>query len=314
MGFRFDVGPTGSRPAAARLRSPPRHGKAPRCCHPRIPPRRGPPAAPRRASPSCRWAARRRWSTVSASSRGCAPRATRSPRSTRAPTPWWSTPAASSTAPRPSRWPPSATPWRRTARSSSRAAWGPSPTPSASATPNVLAVSGPQAYESVMAAVHEAAEPLHDPFFDLLPPQGIKLTPRHYSYLKIAEGCNNSCSFCIIPRLRGRLVSRPVSDVAARGREAREGGREGAARRVAGHGGLWARPRLPAAAARRPGGAGEVPRPRPRVGLARRLDAAPLHLPLPACRRSRAADGRGDRAALPRHPVSSTRRPTCCAP
>ena len=79
--------------------------------------------------------------------------------------------------------------------------------------PNVLAVSGPQAYESVMAAVHEAAEPLHDPFFDLLPPQGIKLTPRHYSYLKIAEGCNNSCSFCIIPRLRGRLVSRPVSDV-----------------------------------------------------------------------------------------------------
>ena len=79
--------------------------------------------------------------------------------------------------------------------------------------PNVLAVSGPQAYESVMAAVHEAAEPLHDPFLDLLPPQGIKLTPRHYSYLKIAEGCNNSCSFCIIPRLRGRLASRPVSEV-----------------------------------------------------------------------------------------------------
>ncbi len=79
--------------------------------------------------------------------------------------------------------------------------------------PNVLAVSGPQAFESVMAAVHEAAEPLHDPFIDLLPPQGIKLTPRHYSYLKIAEGCNNSCSFCIIPRLRGRLVSRPVSEV-----------------------------------------------------------------------------------------------------
>jgi len=79
--------------------------------------------------------------------------------------------------------------------------------------PGVLAVSGPQAYESVMAAVHEAAAPLHDPFLDLLPPQGIKLTPRHYSYLKIAEGCNNSCSFCIIPRLRGRLVSRPVAEV-----------------------------------------------------------------------------------------------------
>lgn len=79
--------------------------------------------------------------------------------------------------------------------------------------PGVLAVSGPQAYESVMAAVHEAAAPLHDPFLDLLPPQGIKLTPRHYSYLKIAEGCNNSCSFCIIPRLRGRLVSRPIAEV-----------------------------------------------------------------------------------------------------
>ncbi len=79
--------------------------------------------------------------------------------------------------------------------------------------PNVLGVSGPQAYESVMEAVHRAAEPLHDPFLDLLPPQGIKLTPRHYSYLKIAEGCNNACSFCIIPRLRGRLVSRPIADV-----------------------------------------------------------------------------------------------------
>ena len=79
--------------------------------------------------------------------------------------------------------------------------------------PNVLGVSGPQAFESVMEAVHRAAEPLHDPFLDLLPPQGIKLTPRHYSYLKIAEGCNNSCSFCIIPRLRGKLVSRPIAEV-----------------------------------------------------------------------------------------------------
>ena len=79
--------------------------------------------------------------------------------------------------------------------------------------PNVLAVSGPQAYESVMAAVHEAAEPLHDPFLDLVPPQGIKLTPRHYAYLKISEGCNNRCSFCIIPKLRGDLRSRPIGDV-----------------------------------------------------------------------------------------------------
>ena len=79
--------------------------------------------------------------------------------------------------------------------------------------PNVLAITGPQAYESVMSAVHEAAPPEHDPFYDLLPPQGVKLTPRHYAYLKISEGCNNRCSFCIIPALRGDLVSRPVVDV-----------------------------------------------------------------------------------------------------
>ena len=79
--------------------------------------------------------------------------------------------------------------------------------------PNVLAITGPQAYESVMAAVHEAAPPAHDPYLDLLPPQGVKLTPRHYAYLKISEGCNNRCSFCIIPSLRGDLVSRPIADV-----------------------------------------------------------------------------------------------------
>ncbi len=79
--------------------------------------------------------------------------------------------------------------------------------------PNVLAITGPQAYESVMAAVHEAAPPAHEPFVDLMPPQGVKLTPRHYAYLKISEGCNNRCSFCIIPALRGDLVSRPAADV-----------------------------------------------------------------------------------------------------
>jgi ribosomal protein S12 methylthiotransferase len=82
-----------------------------------------------------------------------------------------------------------------------------------SAYPNVLAVSGPQQYESVLDAVHRAAPPQHDPYADLIPPQGIKLTPRHYAYLKISEGCNNRCTFCIIPKLRGRLVSRPAADV-----------------------------------------------------------------------------------------------------
>lgn len=80
--------------------------------------------------------------------------------------------------------------------------------------PQVLSVSGPQAYETVLNAVHQVvAPPAHNPFMDLVPPQGIKLTPRHYAYLKISEGCNHSCSFCIIPSMRGKLVSRPIEEV-----------------------------------------------------------------------------------------------------
>jgi len=79
--------------------------------------------------------------------------------------------------------------------------------------PQVLAVTGPHALEDVMKAVHTHLPPRHDPFTSLIPPQGIKLTPRHYAYLKISEGCNHRCSFCIIPQLRGDLVSRPIGDV-----------------------------------------------------------------------------------------------------
>jgi ribosomal protein S12 methylthiotransferase len=79
--------------------------------------------------------------------------------------------------------------------------------------PKVLGVTGPHAYERVIAAVNEHLPQPHDPFTDLVPPQGIRLTPRHYAYLKISEGCNNRCSFCIIPSLRGDLVSRPLDDV-----------------------------------------------------------------------------------------------------
>lgn len=84
--------------------------------------------------------------------------------------------------------------------------------------PNVLGVTGPHAYEEVVGQVHEFLPPpvlekTHDPFTDLVPPQGIKLTPRHYAYLKISEGCNHRCSFCIIPSMRGDLVSRPVGEV-----------------------------------------------------------------------------------------------------
>lgn len=81
--------------------------------------------------------------------------------------------------------------------------------------PNVLAVTGAHQYEQVVGAVHDAVPPLHDPFLDLVPAEGLRLTPRHYAYLKISEGCNNRCTFCIIPGLRGDLVSRPIHHVIA---------------------------------------------------------------------------------------------------
>ena len=79
--------------------------------------------------------------------------------------------------------------------------------------PQVLAVTGPHATQEVMDAVHAHLPPAHDPFVDLVPPQGIRLTPKHYAYLKISEGCNHRCTFCIIPAMRGDLVSRPIGDV-----------------------------------------------------------------------------------------------------
>jgi ribosomal protein S12 methylthiotransferase len=79
--------------------------------------------------------------------------------------------------------------------------------------PRVLEVTGPHDYAAVLRAVHTHLPPRHDPYLDLVPPQGVRLTPRHYAYLKISEGCNNSCSFCIIPAMRGPLVSRRVDQV-----------------------------------------------------------------------------------------------------
>ena len=83
--------------------------------------------------------------------------------------------------------------------------------------PDILSLSGPQNYKAVMDAVHLAIPPKHEPFFDLLPPQGVKLTPKHYAYLKISEGCNHKCSFCIIPSMRGKLDSRRIDDVLREG-------------------------------------------------------------------------------------------------
>ena len=79
--------------------------------------------------------------------------------------------------------------------------------------PQVLAVTGPHATDAVMAAIHAHVPKPHDPFVDLVPPQGVRLTPRHYAYLKISEGCNHRCTFCIIPSMRGDLVSRPIGDI-----------------------------------------------------------------------------------------------------
>ena len=91
--------------------------------------------------------------------------------------------------------------------------------------PKVLAVSGPAAYEEVLGAVHNVvAPPQHNPFVDVVPPQGIKLTPKHYAYLKISEGCNHRCTFCIIPSMRGDLVSRPVEDVIAEAKRLKAAG------------------------------------------------------------------------------------------
>ncbi len=90
--------------------------------------------------------------------------------------------------------------------------------------PKVLAVTGPHATDAVMDAVHAQLPKPHDPYTDLVPPQGIRLTPRHYAYLKISEGCNHRCTFCIIPSLRGDLVSRPVGDVMAEAEKLAESG------------------------------------------------------------------------------------------
>ncbi len=135
--------------------------------------------------------------------------------------------------------------------------------------PDLLAVTGPQAYESVVAAVHEAAPPAHDPFLDLVPPQGIKLTPRHYAYLKISEGCNNRCSFCIIPSLRGDLVSRPAADVLREAEKLVKAGSEGASGRLAGHERLRPRHPLRREPLARPAGPRPLLRPRQGSGGAR---------------------------------------------
>ena len=165
--------------------------------------------------------------------------------------------------------------------------------------PGVLSISGPQDYGSVMDAVHAALPPKHDPFLDLVPDTGIKLTPKHYAYLKISEGCNHRCSFCIIPSMRGDLVSRPVDEVLREAEKLAMGGvkellvisqdtsaygvdvKYAAAR--------MARQGLPDAHE------GAVRRP----GRARHVDAPALRLSVSARRRHHPADGRTATKLLP---------------
>ena len=167
----------------------------------------------------------------------------------------------------------------------------------------MLAVTGPHQYEQVVAAVHDAVPPLHDPFVDLVPPEGLRLTPRHYAYLKISEGCNNRCSFCIIPQLRGKLASRPAAHVMAEAERLVQAGVKELlviSQDTSAYGldikyaeSRWKGRPLKARFLDLCRGA----------GLARRLGAAALRLSLPACRRRAAADGGGKDPPLSRHPL-----------
>ena len=150
--------------------------------------------------------------------------------------------------------------------------------------PGVLSITGPQQYESVLDAVHRALPPVHNPHLDLVPPQGIKLTPRHYAYLKISEGCNNRCSFCIIPKLRGDLVSRPANDVLREAEKLVTRRRQGIAGHFAGHLGLWCRHQICREPVEGPSGPRQILRSRKGARRVRRLGAAAICLPLPACR------------------------------
>ena len=169
--------------------------------------------------------------------------------------------------------------------------------------PEVLAVTGPHQYEQVVGAVHVAAPMPPSAYLNLVPEAGLKLTPRHYSYLKISEGCNHRCSFCIIPSHPRRPRQPPPRRDPARGGEAGRRGDEGTAGHQPGHVGLWRRP-----APRRLAWKGGEVRAHmtdlaARAGQARRLGSAPLRLSLSARRPGHPADGRGAGPALSRHPV-----------
>ena len=169
--------------------------------------------------------------------------------------------------------------------------------------PNVSAITGPQAFESVMEAVREAAPAPHDPFVDLIPGEGVRLTPRHYAYLKIAEGCDNHCTFCIIPSLRGRLVSRSASEVMREAERLVKAGVKELIVIAQDFERLWPRPQIRQERMARRRGRRALSRHRARAWLARRVGASAICLPLSACRRGHCAHERRQCAALYRRAV-----------
>ena len=167
--------------------------------------------------------------------------------------------------------------------------------------PRVLKVTGPHAYEEVVGAVHAHLPPQHEPFFDLLPPQGVRLTPRHYAYLKIAEGCNNRCSFCIIPAMRGRLASRRIDDVMREAERLAHAGVKELLVISQDTSAYGADVRYARASWRGVDVRDALHRSGARAGRAGRLGAAALRLSLPARGRCHPAHGRRAGAALSGH-------------
>ena len=203
---------------------------------------------------------------------------------------------------------------RRTAGSSSPAASAPTSAYIRGAHPTVLAVTGPHQYEAVLDAVHAAVPPAPDPFVDLLPAAAVHLTPRHYSYLKISEGCNHKCRFCIIPDMRGRLVSRPAHAVLREAERLVAAGRARAPRHQPGHlaptASTAATTPTPGRAARSAATSPTSPASSARLGAWVRLHYV---YPYPHVREliPLMADGPGP--PLPRHPLPARATPTCCA-
>ena len=171
--------------------------------------------------------------------------------------------------------------------------------------PEVLAVTGPHAYEEVMSAVHAELPAPHDPYTSLIPPQGVKLTPRHYAYLKISEGCNHRCTFCVIPAFRGDLVSRPVGEVLAEAERLVDSGVRELLVVSQDTSAYGVDSQVSHRLLERPSGANPLDRTRRGDERPDGVDTAALRLSLSPCRRADPADGGGQTPAIPRHATAA---------